>query len=522
MKSLFCFCLCSLLFGVAVVAQQPANPGFRAVRVDAGKVTGKIRSFQGLNGSPSPIMEGLPDLVHQYKDLEVSQIRTHDFMGPTEIDSVFDVSNSYLAWLIPDSAQRAAVVAAGNASIIFPNPKADPDDPKSYNFGPTDKMIAAIRDSGAEVYYRIGRSWGANTDPPVDFDKYAAVVQHIALHYNNGWADGFHDNIRYWEFWNEPELSWSGTPAQFYSLYEKTARALKAINPKLKVGGDAVAFPHNPGPYREGFIDFCSSHKVPLDFYSWHMYADRSADPYDANRLGDEIRDILDTRDFTGTESILSEWNLSADFTADQKSRLQGPIDAAYIGAVLTYLQDAPIDRAHFYRGDAAWMGLFDLQGGYYKTAHAFQAMAKMQDTPRRLRVKGDDTFGFAVLAGRSADNRTVQVLISNYAIPAGYQPHDMQMPADLRKSAPPPPDFSKVKFLPARKDVVYRDNIGYTLTIDNLPWGGAPYTIQRYRISGIKDLDLIEENSSVGGVASISSPLTPPEVELIVLHRSK
>ena len=522
MKSLFCSCLCSLLLGVTVLAQQPANPGFRTIKVDAGKVTGKIRSFQGLNGPPSPVMEGLPDLVRQYKDLSVAQVRTHDFMGPTEIDSKFDVSNNNLAWLIPDSAQRAGVVAAGNASIIFPDPKADPDDPKSYNFGPTDKVIAAIRDSGAEVYYRIGRSWGANIDPPADFDKYADVVKHIALHYNHGWADGFHDNIRYWEFWNEPEGFWSGTPAQFYSLYEKTARALKSTDPKLKVGGDALAFPHNPGPYREGFIDFCSSHKVPLDFYSWHMYADGSADPYDPIRLGDEIRDILDSRDFTATESILSEWNLSADFTEDEKSTLQGPIDAAYIGAVLTYLQDAPIDRAHFYRGDAAWMGLFDLKGEYYKTAHAFQAMAKMLDTPRRLRVKGDDTFGFAVLAGRSNDNRTVQVLISNYAIPAGYKPHDMQMPPDLQKSGPPPPDFSKVKFLSARKDVVYRDNTGYTLTIDNLPWGAAPYTIKRYRISGIKDLDLVEENSSSGGVANISSPLTPPEVELIVLQRAK
>jgi hypothetical protein len=59
-------------------------------------------------------------------------------------------------------------------------------------------VLRAIHDAGAEVYYRIGRSWGANNvDPPPDFDKYAGVVKHIAMHYNQGWANGFHYNIRY-------------------------------------------------------------------------------------------------------------------------------------------------------------------------------------------------------------------------------------------------------------------------------------------------------------------------------------
>ena len=143
-------------------------------------------------------------------------------MGPTEIDSKFDLGNGLLAWLIPDNAQRASVVEAGNASIIFPDWAADSEKPESYNFLPTDKVIAAIRATGAEVYYRIGRSFGANVNPPQDFDKFAAVVRHIAMHYNQGWANGFHYGIQYWEFWNEPEIFWSGTPQQFYSLYEKT------------------------------------------------------------------------------------------------------------------------------------------------------------------------------------------------------------------------------------------------------------------------------------------------------------
>jgi xylan 1,4-beta-xylosidase len=191
-------------------------------------------------------------------------------------------------------------------------------------------VIAGIRARGAEVYCRIGRF-----NPPPDFDKFANVVKHIAMHYNQGWANGFHYHIAYWEFWNEPEIFWSGTPEQFYSLYERTARALKSVDPALKVGGDAKAFPYDGGPYLEGFIDYCAAHKLPLDFYSWHTYADGSADPYDAVRLAKQIRAVLDTHGFPKAESILSE--LSADFMDDEKQTLQGAENAAYIGAVLNY-----------------------------------------------------------------------------------------------------------------------------------------------------------------------------------------
>jgi hypothetical protein len=520
-KTLAGRCLCLLLLGAPALPQDTSNSGFRSLNVDAGKVIGEIRSFQGMNGPPSPVMGGRPTLVKQYTDLRVNQVRTHDAMGPSEIDSKFVLGNGELAWLIPDNAQRASVVKAGNAAIIFPDWNADPEKPASYNFAPTDQVIAAIRASGAEVYYRIGRSWGANINPPEDFDKFSSVVKHIAMHYNQGWAGGFHDDIRYWEFWNEPDgLFWSGTPQQFYSLYEKTARALKSVDPRLKVGGDGKAFPSDDGGYREGFLDYCASHHVPLDFYSWHTYANGSADPYDAVRLAKEIRGILDTYGFPRAESILSEWNLSADFTEAEKVELQGVHNAAYIGAVLSYLQDTTIDHAHFYRGDAAWMGLFDLEGKYFKTAYAFQAMGEMLDTPLRLPVAGTDTFGFAALAGRSADGNTVQILISNYAIPPDYKPDLMPMPPELKNAAPPMPDMSKVKFLPLRTDIVYRDNRGYNLTVRNLPWGGARFSIKRYRVSKNQDLDLVEESSANGNSLNLTNALAPDALELIVLRR--
>jgi hypothetical protein len=64
-RLLFLALFCSVAF-----AQGPGDD-FRSLQVDASKVIGEIHSFQGLNGPPTPVMAGLPDLVERYKELRV-------------------------------------------------------------------------------------------------------------------------------------------------------------------------------------------------------------------------------------------------------------------------------------------------------------------------------------------------------------------------------------------------------------------------------------------------------------------
>src|SRR5689334_12884254 len=151
--------------GVCQPSAPPARPAatqFRDIHVDVSKVKGTIRSFQGVNGVPTPIMQGLPNVLQQYKALGIDVIRTHDTMGPTDVSARFSLNNPLLTWLVPDSAQRASLVQSGNDAAIFPNWEADPERPENYNFGPSDTVIQGIRATGAQVFYRIGRSWGAD------------------------------------------------------------------------------------------------------------------------------------------------------------------------------------------------------------------------------------------------------------------------------------------------------------------------------------------------------------------------
>lgn len=464
-----------------------AAPQSRSIRIDAGTVAGTIRSFQGVNDGPGPLLPGLPDLTSQYRDLRIDIIRTHDNFGPTDVDA---------QWPQPDAISKA--VRASGSNSIFPNWDADSDKEESYNFAPSDRVIQAIVDSGAQVYYRLGRSWAADPKPPRDPDKFANICKHILMHYNSGWARGHRYNIRYWEFWNEPDLDpswnpsfirpfWTGTPEQFYELSEKVARALKTCDPRVKIGTCGKAVPGLPGPYREGLIRYCAARKVPLDFYSWHRYHDQSLDPHEMVRIGGWIRKILDSAGFSEAENHVSEWNMNLRMNSLGLWGQTSMNNAAFTAAALIYLQDSALDRAFYYRGDAGTMGIFDVRGAYRKKAYAFKAAGAMLDTPQRLPVTGSDTRGFAVLAGRSADNRKVQVLLAHFVPP------------------------------PAAGDAGRSD---YVLSLDHLPWNDGQFSVKRYRISESEDLALISDQPAAGSRLELTGRLPAPGVELIVVER--
>jgi xylan 1,4-beta-xylosidase len=481
----------------------------RKVEIDASKVTGRIRSLQGVSLGPLGTRPGSPDLSKQFKDIGIDLVRTHDFSGPTDIDA---------------RDRRRLQPMNG---VIFPDWEADPEKPESYVFGPSDRIITGIINVGAGVFYRLGRSMSAAPNLPPDFDKFANVCRHIAMHYNDGWANGFHYNIRYWELWNEPDVAydwaptdlvgdnflvqWAGPIKMFYNLYEKVARTMKAYDPKLKIGCCALSRGQSSSPFREGLIRFAAERKIPLDFYSWHHYADDSSDPWDFVRIGRNVREILDTAGFYDAESIVSEWNLSLtpETRGPHPQHWTSMAAAAFVASSLIYMQDGPVDLSLFYSGDTRnnW-GIFERDETYRKKAYVFKANGAMLKTPRRVEAKGADTFGFGVLAGRSENGRTVQILIANYEV------------QDLGGGPPLAVRPPNVPVLDLRLGIHYADNKGYDLTVNNLPWGQREFSVKRYRTTDKENLDVVGEGSGKGGRFALSNALPPPAIELIVLEQ--
>jgi xylan 1,4-beta-xylosidase len=118
-----------------------------------------------------------------------------------------------------------------------------------------------------------------NVAPPKDWGKWDALItaftQHLVERYGL-------DEVAQWYFevWNEPNIDfWVGEPKQptYFALYDHTARALKSVSPRLRVGGPATA----QAAWVDVFIRHCVENHVPVDFISSHVYGnDRAQDVF--------------------------------------------------------------------------------------------------------------------------------------------------------------------------------------------------------------------------------------------------
>lgn len=396
---------------VQLLSVQPAI--FAAeIRIDCSKIEGRIRALHGVNNGPLNFGDTV-SVAEYWKEISIPHTRLHDS-----------------EWPRPDVVDMAAV---------FPNPTADPALPASYQFHLTDDYIKPIVDSGSAIVYRLGESIEHTQRkyrvmPPADYDKWATASLGIIRHYNEGWADGFKYNIKYWEIWNEPEnrpAMWTGSDADYYRLYSTVAKAIKAKYPDLKVGGPSVGATgeiengkYQPTKFLDGFLAHCRETKADLDFYSWHTYTN---DPFLYRRKAIGIRKWLNENGFAKAEMHLNEWNYLPDndwgpmgreapAAAKEKwyQRMGGPEGAAFVACMLSDLQDSPVDVGNMFTGDTNPFGLFSRYGAPKKTFHAFKAFRMMLETADRITIQGNPQ-GTTLLAGTNKHRDCVTVLLSNF-----------------------------------------------------------------------------------------------------------
>lgn len=349
------------------------------VNFDFGKIIGQFKPMNAVNNGPVKKAGGAQgsDNFHAYKDARIPYARTHDsahyaeFGGPHIVD----------------------------VSKVFPDFNANPYDPSAYDFELTDKYLEAIVSAGTKVFYRLGESIEHtskkyNVIVPADFYKWAVICEHIIRHYNEGWANGFHYDIEYWEIWNEPDNdnnpnaqdcrfagnTWSGTYAEFFDFYRVAATHLKSRFPHLKIGGPALAW-HKNVKFIEGFFkEMTKGERVPLDFFTWHVY---SQNPNRVRDVAEEIRVVLDAAGYTATESILDEWNFLRGWSGGSyMDGVRGVISergAAFVAAAMIYGQNSSIDMMMYYDARPGhFCGMFDVYTyNTLKTYHVIKMFSK-------------------------------------------------------------------------------------------------------------------------------------------------
>ncbi|WP_372807729.1 GH39 family glycosyl hydrolase [Pontiella sp.] len=299
----------------------------------------------------------------------------------------------------------------------------------TYNFQYVDEIFDRLLDLGVRPFIELGFCpgdlarpsetvfwWKGHSAPPTDFGKWGELVRRFAEHVVARYGI---DEVANWYFevWNEPNLEpfWHGTKSEYFKLYQVSAEVIKAVDPRLKVGGpstsnfvpdgrfdgetenlsehktvtaakDLDALEWKP-VWLDDFLAFCAENHLPVDFVSVHPYPTDwaldehgtgmkltrgvDATPQDLQLL----RAIMDAGAFPDAEIHLTEWNCSSsprDFTHD------------YLQAA-TYVAKANIDSIGYVDSLSFWTftDIFEESGAGDTAFHGGFGMVNFQGIPK-------------------------------------------------------------------------------------------------------------------------------------------
>lgn len=314
-----------------------------------------------------------------------------------------------------------------------------------YNFQYVDILFDQLLATGIKPFVEFGFCpkdlasetgtvfwWQGNGAPPKDLARWGELIRRTV----QNWVARYGlDEVRTWYFevWNEPNLHpfFRGTRSQYFELYQTTARALKEIDPQLRVGGPATSNFVPDGRFDgetenaagqkivtaardingldwqpvwvKPFLAFCQRENLPVDFVSCHPYPTDwaldehtpggfkkstravGATPHDLKL----IRQVVAASPFPQAQIHCTEWNSSSsprDFTHDflqaatyvTKANLEGigNVDSLSYWTFTDVFEESGCGDTVFHGG----FGLINLQGIVKPTFHAYRFMNALGD----------------------------------------------------------------------------------------------------------------------------------------------
>jgi xylan 1,4-beta-xylosidase len=324
--------------------------------------------------------------------------------------------------------------------VYAEGPRGEP----RYNFSYVDQVYDGLLASGVRPFVELSfmpRQLAARdvrqsfwyrpvVSPPKDYARWDALIEAFARHLIERY--GIEEVSRwYFEVWNEPNLDfWAGRPRQssYFTLYDHTARALKGVDARLRVGGPATA----QAAWVADFIRHCHDHQIPVDFVTTHVYGNdppqgvfASRAPVPRERLVcravRKVHDEIEASPLPALPLIWSEFNASyknetevtdapymGPWLAETVRQCDGLVQEMAYWTFSDVFEEGGVVRTPFYGG----FGLLAV-GGIPKPAfNAFALLHQLGE--QRLASDADQ----ALLTRRS--DGTVVVALWNYAAIGG------------------------------------------------------------------------------------------------------
>lgn len=255
MKHLQHICLAALgaacLTNTAAIAAAPAKPAARQVVLDAAKAGQTLDRFFDLSvGSDYPGTLRRDDSMAQLKTL------------------VDETGFRYIRFhaIFHDVLQT---VKKENGKLVYDWSGIDKlyDDLLARKIKPFVELgftPKALATSEAKIFY-----WEGNTSHP-ELEGWRDLITAFVTHCQQRYGK---EEVRSWffEVWNEPNLDgfWErGDQKAYFELYDVTAKAIKAIDPALRVGGPSTA----GAAWVPEFLDHVSKSGAAVDFVTTHTY----------------------------------------------------------------------------------------------------------------------------------------------------------------------------------------------------------------------------------------------------------
>lgn len=264
--------------------------------------------------------------------------------------------------------------------------------------------------------------------PPANWDEWHALVSALAAHLVDRYGI---DEVAEWGFevWNEPNLVvfWSGTQDEYFRLYDEAARAVKAVDSRLQVGGPSTAATE----WVEALAAHAEQAGVALDFVSTHTYGNLPLD----------TRPALRRRGCGGIPIWWTEWGvgsthfgavhdgvLGAPFVLSGFAAAQGRVDALAYWVVSDHFEELGRPPRLFHNGFGL-LSVGNLRKPRYWAAHL---AAHQGDEVLAASVRGDGADVLVQAWATRHDDGTVDILVWNGTINAALSGGDPRLDRQL------------------------------------------------------------------------------------------
>lgn len=306
------------------------------------------------------------------------------------------------------SVDEALIGARQYVDVALPNMRRLLPDHAVFLF-PIAKMppwMSRSEDTGQLPSDEGWRNWHAH--PPADWEAWEALVEGVVRMLHEAFGD---DVELVFEVWNEPDLYWLGTEAELLELYTHTVRAIHRVDPDLRVGGfgsnqwnGKVA--GSTSPMTVALLDHVVENDLPLDFISWHAFADH---PATATRASTSLQAELDARGLGDRPQWITEWNNTSTFrgsTYQPASYLAQNLAMRELGLHARFLAAWQDYSEH---ADGSGYGLHHLDMRDKPVARVHDAMRALQDLPSQ------ELHAEQVVALVGEDGSCREVLLANH-----------------------------------------------------------------------------------------------------------